>query len=266
MPIEGPTGGDMGDDDARAKAAEHLKELVSNRGRDRLRDVLGVDDGTMTGLMTASLDWPEEVWKKFRDYSLEWENTSATAPASESAEAPVKMHEVAAPEVDRAESPVEDEERETIAMEVGTVSADRGPIIDRQWERRRNLLRIASIWLVTRHPVRGAPRRNQVAVAGAVARMEGEMLYLFGETLPPTERISDPSERARAVDTRVTQSRVFTREEEQLNTGLGRLANLLPHIRRIRIDKYYNKAMAEAEAMTEPEFAMLLEEYLPTPR
>ena len=220
MPIESPTGGDMGDDDARAKAAERLKELVSNRGSDRLRDVLGVDDGTMTGLMTASLDWPEEVLRKFWDYSLEWDNTSAMAPASESAEAPVRMHAVAAPEVDRAESLVEDEEGETIAKEVGTASADRGPINDRQWERRRNLIKIANAWLVTRHPVRGAPRRNQVAVMGALARMEGEMLDIFGETLPPTEKISDPSERARAVDLRLIQSRVLPARKKDSTVGL----------------------------------------------
>ena len=42
------------------------------------------------------------------------------------------------------------------------------------------------------------------------------------------------------------------------------MANLLSHIRRIRIDKFYNQAMTEAEKITESELSMLLEEYLLT--
>ena len=47
-------------------AAERLAVLMSYRGRDRVREMLRVDDATLDGLLAGNLDWPEEARTRFQ--------------------------------------------------------------------------------------------------------------------------------------------------------------------------------------------------------
>ena len=53
----------MADDGAGSR--RRLERLVSYQGRARVREVLGVDDATLTSLLDRSLDWPADAREKF---------------------------------------------------------------------------------------------------------------------------------------------------------------------------------------------------------
>ena len=51
------------DDGARAR--RQLARLISYRGRAKVREILGVDDGMLTSLLDGSLDWPADARERF---------------------------------------------------------------------------------------------------------------------------------------------------------------------------------------------------------
>ena len=55
----------MADDGARDEARRRLDRLVSYQGRSRVREVLGIDDATLTGLLDGSLAWPPGARERF---------------------------------------------------------------------------------------------------------------------------------------------------------------------------------------------------------
>ena len=55
----------MADDGARDEARRRLDRLVSYQGRSRVRDVLGIDDATLTGLLDGSLAWSPGARERF---------------------------------------------------------------------------------------------------------------------------------------------------------------------------------------------------------
>ena len=50
----------------RAVAAEQLAVLISYRGRDRVREMLRIDDATLDGLLSSSVEWPRESRDRFQ--------------------------------------------------------------------------------------------------------------------------------------------------------------------------------------------------------
>ena len=48
------------------RASWQLEVLISYRGRDRVRAILGVDDVTLDALLSSSVDWPGEAWGQFQ--------------------------------------------------------------------------------------------------------------------------------------------------------------------------------------------------------
>ena len=54
-----------GQSKTRSLGARQLGLLMSYRGRDRLRAMLGVDDPTLDGLLADNVKWPEAAWDRF---------------------------------------------------------------------------------------------------------------------------------------------------------------------------------------------------------
>ena len=51
------------DDGARAR--RQLARLISYQGRAKVREILGVDEDTLTSLLDGSLDWPADARERF---------------------------------------------------------------------------------------------------------------------------------------------------------------------------------------------------------
>ena len=49
----------------RAMLRRQLARLISYRGRAKVREILGVDDGMLTSLLDGSLDWPADARERF---------------------------------------------------------------------------------------------------------------------------------------------------------------------------------------------------------
>ena len=178
------------DDGAREGDRRQLGRLLGFRGRDRVLEILGVDDGTLDGLLDGTLDWPAGAREKFDNAWRMMELLGA--PAEVSGETP----ESGPPDEPEAAAV---EEPEAVAAVEEPAAASGGEMVHRRRaeaeaeaeaeaaaERRRAILWRARYLAVTQYlwPARGVPRVRRLSAWAVVLKLEIELISSFQVPLP----------------------------------------------------------------------------------
>ena len=193
----------MAEDGERDEASRRLDRLVSYQGRSRVREVLGIDDATLTGLLEGSLAWlpgPRERFERAWGVLDQLGVSAEVAPAEDeagAADSAVPDSEIFGEVDDAAEAddlpPVSRGGEEPAARIIGdpgpTAPTGAGRVHPRQAvatgavaERRRQLRLLwwARFVVVTEYmwPTQGIPRHQRLAAWALLLRME---IYLIGK-------------------------------------------------------------------------------------
>ena len=233
------------DDGAPAGARRQLDRLVAFRGRGRVREILGVDDGTLTGLLDGTLDWPTDARGKF---DRAWRMMELLgAPA----EAPNGTPESGAPDGVDGTAEVEDPgpgpgpgggakppaAGAQAAVDAGPDAVGTGELMA---PRRRtetaadepvgDLLWRARYLAVTQYlqPTRGVPRHRRLSAWAVVLRLEIDLIRSFQSPLPALWQrgeIWDADRRRQEISLRVQRLRDLGRDQKKQR--LRRLADSL---------------------------------------
>ena len=225
------------DDGAPAGARRQLDRLVAFRGRGRVREILGVDDGTLTGLLDGTLDWPTDARGKF---DRAWRMMELLgAPA----EAPNGTPESGAPDGVDGTAEVEDPgpgpgggakppaAGARAAVDAGPDAVGTGELMA---PRRRaetaadepvgDLLWRARYLAVTQYlqPTRGVPRHRRLSAWAVVLRLEIDLIGSFQSPLPALWQrgeIWDADRRRQEISLRVQRLRDLGRDQEKQRLG-----------------------------------------------
>ena len=227
------------DDGAPAGARRQLDRLVAFRGRGRVREILGVDDGTLTGLLDGTLDWPTDARGKF---DRAWRMMELLgAPA----EAPNGTPESGAPDGVDGTAEVEDPgpgpgpgggakppaAGAQAAVDAGPDAVGTGELMA---PRRRtetaadepvgDLLWRARYLAVTQYlqPTRGVPRHRRLSAWAVVLRLEIDLIGRFQSPLPALWQrgeIWDADRRRQEISLRVQRLRDLGRDQEKQRLG-----------------------------------------------
>ena len=243
----------MADDGARDEARRRLDRLVSYQGRSRVREVLGIDDATLTGLLDGSLGWPPGARERFdrawgvleqlgapAEVSAAEDEAGAAGSAVPESEMSGEVDEAA--EVDDP-APVSRGGEEPAARVVvdpkPTAPAGGGRVHRRQAEApgaaaaRRQQLQLlwwARFLVVTHYmwPTEGIPRQQRLAAWAVLLRMEIELIQSWEFPLPRLLRNRerwDEGRRRREITFRVQRLGDVRRERGRMH--LRRLADWL---------------------------------------
>ena len=248
----------MADDGARDEARRRLDRLVSYQGRSRVREVLGIDDATLAGLLTGSLAWPPGARERFDHAWGVLEQLGAPAGVSP-AEVSCKEDEAGAAgsavpdsemsggvdEPEQADDPVpvsrggEEPAARVVVDPKPTAPAGGGRVHRRRAEapgavaeRRRQLQLLwwARFLVVTHYmwPTEGISRHRRLAAWAVLLRLEIELIQSWESPLPRLRRNRerwDEGRRRREITFRVQRLGDVRRERGRMH--LRRLADWL---------------------------------------
>ena len=227
------------------RAAKQLAVLILYRGRDRVCEMLNIDAPTLDGLLSCTMDWPSEAWRRFQDaldnlsaagYPIEvddevvLEDGDAEGPGTDpgggteaacddDTDLTGELDGVAQSVLEPAVNTRHDEELEGEGVAaVDGCGLDEGPgemELEEDAARRRER-ELGLLWQVRDLTVahclrRGVPYRVQLAGLRVVMMTEAFIIGLYGEV--PTEpgvrcdanRQYEESERRKEFDARVRQ-------------------------------------------------------------
>ena len=213
----------MADDETRAVTRRQLARLIEFRSRGRVLQVLGVDEGTLTGLLDGSADWPPDAREKFdHAWGVMVSVGAAEEVSDEADEAP--EDEGVPDEVDQA--------GEVAALDPGSggdenpAGGAEQPVVDAKPaaaadERVQDLLWRARYLVITRYlwPERGVPRHRRLSAWAVLLRLEIKLIRLFQCPLPRLWRrgqMWDAGQQRREISLRVDRLRGVKRQEKQL--------------------------------------------------
>ena len=220
----------MADDETRAVTRRQLARLIEFRSRGRVLQVLGVDEGTLTGLLDGSADWPPDAREKF-DHA--W-GVMVSVGAAEEVSDEVEVDGADAPELvmpDEVDEAAEvDDDPAGIAVQAivdaKPAASAGGGMVHRQRimvdpdDREQDMLWCARYLVVTRYlRPRGVPRHQRLSAWAVLLRLEIELIRLFQCPLPrlwKSEKIWDVGQRQREISLRVDRLRGVKRQEKQL--------------------------------------------------
>ena len=243
----------MADDGARDEARRRLDRLVSYQGRSRVREVLGIDDATLTGLLEGSLAWPPGARERFdrawgvleqlgapAEVSPAEDEAGAAGSAVPDSEMSDEVDEAA--EVDDS-APVprggEEPAARIVVDSKPTAPTGGGRVHHRQAEgpgaaaergQQLQLLWWARFLVVTEYmwPTGGIPRQQRLSAWAVLLRWEIELIESWEFPLPRLRRnreIWDEGRRRREISFRVQRLGDVRRERGRLH--LRRLADWL---------------------------------------
>ena len=218
------------DDGARAR--RQLAKMIQHQGRAIAREILGVDDDMLTGLLDGSLDWPPDAREKF-DHA--W-GVMVSVGAAEEVSDEVEVDGAAAPELvvpDEVDEAAEvDDDPAGIAVQAvvdakPAAAAGGGMAHRRQTEaaaaadeRVQDLLWCARYLVVTLHlRPRGIPRHQRLSAWAVLLRLEIELIRHFEFPLPRLweRRVRWNADfRRRQITLREDRLRDVERKEQQL--------------------------------------------------
>ena len=236
------------------EASRNLATLVSYRGRDRVREILGVDDAILDGLLDGSTDWPEDAWEKFQrpldnlrtlGYAVETPDEAGPADAGEP-EGGDDADAAGEPDANGLNQEDGDQPRgRNSGHDVETVEAgeghDQGAGSWRLWVTRE--------LAITRFFRGGLPMHVQLAALTVVVQLESRLIALYREA--PTELGArwDGDRQERELKRRTTfQSRVRA-ELAQMHTGLRGIANWSKGRSRIDLGKLERELLDAAAGL-----------------
>ena len=227
------------DDGARAGDRRQLVRLMEFRGRDRVLEILGADDGTLDGLLDGSLDWPADAREKFDNAWRMMEMLGATAEVSgETPEpGPPDEPELAA----EVEEPLPGSGGDAkpaggggqAEADAEPAAASGGEMVQRRRaeaaavdEHRLALLRRDILWrarylVVTQYlwPERGVSRQRRLSAWAVVLRLEIELIRGFQVPLPRLWQRGeswDSDRRQREISLRLDRLRDVKQREQHL--------------------------------------------------
>ena len=253
------------DDGARAR--RQLARLISYQGRAKVREILGVDDGMLTGLLGCSLDWPADARERFdRAWGL---MVMLGAPEEE----PDEVDEAGVPEsgvpeeVDGAaavedlapvsgggENPAGGAEQAVVdakpaaAAGGGMAHRRRTEAAAAAQERAQDLLWNARYLVVTQYlRPQGVPRHQRLSAWAVLLRLEIQLISRFPFPLPRLweRRVRwDAGQRQQQLSRRTGRLRNVERKQEKLH--LRRLAGWLRGRNEDRNELLYQRILDDA--------------------
>lgn len=231
------------------RSRRQLERLVSYQGRSRVREVLGVDDATLTGLVDGGLDWPadarehlDRAWRVMEQLGVAAEESDEEDEAGElESEAPGEVDQ--APEV-AARAPASGGDEDPVSNSPpGVVDAESDAPVTTEdalplrksvaaavaAERVQDLLWSARYLLITGYlrPA-GVSRHHRLSAWAVLLRLEIELINRFEYPLPLewAKRVKWTGERRRAeISLRVRRLGKVRRKQQRQH--LRRLADWL---------------------------------------
>ena len=255
---------DTEEHEERTHPTEQLALLIAYRGQDRVRAILGVDEVTLDGLLSDSVDWPEEVWDRFQraldnlravghqvevDDDVALGNTERTeidpdddtevSPGGSiymGGESDGVVHSVFEPEVSMG--PEDRLEEEDAVVNAG-LEEERDPSVP--WKVRG---------LIIEQCFRnGVPDHRQLAGLLLLLGQEMAIIWRFGE-VPTEPGVPCDAERLRtAFLERASISSIVRGELESMHSGMRGFRSWLLGKGKVNIKKLHSELLAEARAM-----------------
>lgn len=248
--VDGPAG----DHDVPApgtEVSERLAVLVSYRGRDRVREILDVDDVTLDGLLDGSADWPQDAWENFR---RALETLRSLGHAVETA-AETELAGEGGPEGGDDASGAGEPDAGGPDLEEG--DRNRGPEADRNARKPEAGGRPgqeAGPWrfwkardLAIGRFFRGdVPVHRQIAALGVVIELEVSLMTLFREAPTEPGACWDGDRQDREVTRRWRLQAAVRRELHAMHSGVRGFRNRLSGRSRIDTGKLFQGLLADA--------------------
>ena len=240
----------------RARDAKRLDILIAYRGRERVREMLGIDDPTLDGLLSGSGDWPQGAWDRFQRALDNFQRVGHPVEVDDDV-LPGKVEEADMTPDDATEGA---EETDNSVQDVagphavngssdgpGEADMAAGDIRAPQW-------RYESLWKVrdlgiSRYLRRDVPDHKQLAALQVVIAME--MALIFGWKELPTEPglRCDDALLNRAFEIRSQYQTVIRRVLDGMHGGFGGLVGWVLGRGPVNIKKLEYDLFAEANKM-----------------
>ena len=237
-----------------------LQTLVGYQGRGLVREMLGISDNMLGGLLDGTDEWPPGVWERFMELWSLLESGGATLPGDPSQDEPDQQdgdESFARPE----EPGMGDSSGETVLQAPEDVAKTEDWEIPNQpsvtkpaplAHRRNDLLerRRVALWqgrdvaMIKLDQV-GMKHREHVAGIGLVAQIELILIFFFHESVPQPGEAWTSGRRAQEIDKRLAILRWVEREEQKMFSGFGGLWNWLMGRRRLSGKEFYYRAIAD---------------------
>ena len=249
----------VGQDDNRdfaapgTEAIQRLETLLSYRGRDRGREILGVDDATLDGLLAGAVDWPQGVQEKVQQGLEMFRALGYTVETPEEAEAGDAGEPEAGDDPSSAGEPDADGlDRKDGDRNYGP-EAGRGAEEGEAGDGRDQGSGSWQLWkardlAITRFFRSGVPEHRQLAALAVVVRLEGALMNCFNEA--PTEPGArwDGYRRQRETGRRLALHRQIDLALNAMHSGPRGLGNWLLGRDRVDARKLRRDLLAEAAA------------------
>ena len=232
------------------EASGNLATLVSYRGRDRVREILAVDDATLDGLLDGSADWPPDAWERCQQ-ALETLRTLGYVLDPDEAEPADAGEPEGGDDADSAGEPdadgldQENGDRNGVPEAVHDVEEveggdrrDQGAGSWRFW-RARDLA-------ITRFCRRGVPQHQQLAALGVLIELEVGLITLFREAPTQPGAQWDGDRQNQEIRRREKLQREVRGELNAMRSVFRRLGHALAGRGRIDTDELLRKLLADA--------------------
>ena len=221
------------DDGARAR--RQLAKMIQHQGRAIAREILGVDDGMLTGLLHGSLDWPADAREKFDHAWGVMVSVGAAEEVSDEEDEAAAVEDLAPVSgggeelLAGAEQAVVDAKPDVVAAVVGMALQRQTAAAAAAQERAQDLLWNARYLVVTQYlRPQGVPRHQRLSAWAVLLRLEIQLISRFEFPLPRLweRRVRwDAGQRQQQLSRRTGRLRNVERKQEKLH--LRRLAGWL---------------------------------------
>ena len=234
--------------------SQALEALIGFRGRDRVIEILGIDEDTLTGLLDGTQEWPHGARERF---SASWdllaglgavlEDVQAVTSGEESSGEPGKGPGGLAPVNLAMQVPAETtaaEGRDASNRPSEAVGMSPVPNRDEIRDRRREGL-FGILHLARMRQLRVNPYHERLTLTEVVAQIELVLIGLFKVSVPEPGEEWNSERRDREVDKRIARLRWAEREQEREFSGFRGLWNWLCGKKRLSREDLYRKLVAE---------------------
>ena len=202
---------------------------------DRVIEILGIDDDTISGLLDGTQEWPpgarerlSESWGILVSLGAVPEDGQSVVGGQEGSGGTGEDDGEPAPVTPDSLVPAEPAAAGPDASNPPSMPAETSsaPDPDKDWDQRRVSL-FETLQLARMRQIRGRPYHESVALSGLVAQVELILISFFGESVPEPGEMWNAERRELERDKRVARLRWVQREQEREFTGFRGLANWL---------------------------------------